>query len=41
MLAFLVQDGKLVLNREDPIVASTLTTIGKHIVHAGALESGL
>ena len=41
LLAFLCEDGKVVLNREDPIVASTLTTIGKKIVHAGAIESGL
>ena len=41
LLAFLCEDGKIVLNREDPIVASTLTTIGKKIVHAGAIESGL
>jgi NAD(P) transhydrogenase subunit alpha len=41
MLAFLAQDGKIVLNREDPIVSSTLTTIAKKIVHAGAIESAL
>ena len=41
MLAFLAQNGKIVLNREDPIIASTLTTIDKQIVHAGAIESGL
>jgi NAD(P) transhydrogenase subunit alpha len=41
MLDFLVQDGKIVLNREDPIIASTLTTIDKTVVHAGAIESGL
>ena len=41
MLDYLAKDGKIVLNREDPIVASTLTTIDKQIVHAGALESGL
>ena len=41
MLDFLVQDGKIVLNMEEPIIASTLTTIDKKIVHAGALESGL
>ncbi len=41
LLAFLCADGKITLDREDPIVASTLTTIGKKIVHAGAIESGL
>lgn len=41
LLAFLCADGKVTLDREDPIVASTLTTIGKKIVHAGAIESGL
>ena len=41
MLDYLVQDGKIVLNREDPIVADTLTTIDKKIVHAGAIESGV
>ena len=41
MLAFLAQDGKIVLDWEDPIIASTLTTIDKKIVHAGALESSL
>ena len=41
LLDFLAQDGKIVLNREDPIITSTLTTIDKAIVHAGALESGL
>jgi NAD(P) transhydrogenase subunit alpha len=40
MLDFLVQDGKIVLNREDPIIASTLTTTDKTIVHAGAIEAG-
>lgn len=41
LLAYLCEEGKVVLNREDPIVASTLTTTGKKIVHAGAIESGL
>lgn len=41
LLAYLAKDGKIVLDREDPIVASTLTTIGKEIVHAGAKEAGL
>lgn len=38
-LAFLCDEGKVVLNREDPIIASTLTTIDKKIVHAGAIEA--
>lgn len=41
LLAFLAKDGKIVLDRNDPIVASTLTTIDKQIVHAGAKEAGL
>ena len=36
-----VEDGKIVLDREDPIVASSLTTINKEIVHAGAKKAGL
>ena len=39
LLAFLCEDGKVALNREDPIVASSLTTIEKKIVHAGAIEA--
>lgn len=39
LLAFLAKDGKIVLDREDPIIASTLTTIDKKIVHAGAIEA--
>lgn len=39
LLAFLANDGKIVLDREDPIIASTLTTIDKKIVHAGAIEA--
>ncbi|MBQ3060065.1 MAG: NAD(P) transhydrogenase subunit alpha [Desulfovibrio sp.] len=39
LLSFLAQDGKMVLDRNDPIVASTLTTIGKEIVHRGAREA--
>ncbi len=39
LLAFLAEGGKIVLNREDPIIASTLTTIDKKIVHAGAREA--
>ena len=41
LLAFLAKDGKIVLDRNDPIVASSLTTINKEIVHAGAKEAGL
>ena len=41
LLAYLAQDGKIVLDREDPIVASSLTTINKEIVHAGAKKAGL
>lgn len=41
LLAYLSKDGKIVLDREDPIVKSALTTINKEIVHAGAKEAGL
>ena len=41
LLAYLSKDGKIVLDREDPIVASSLTTINKEIVHAGAKKAGL
>ncbi len=41
LLAYLTKDGKIVLDRNDPIVASSLTTINKEIVHAGATEAGL
>ena len=41
LLAYLAQDGKIVLDREDPIVASSLTTINEEIVHAGAQKAGL
>lgn len=41
LLAYLAKDGKIVLDRNDPIVASSLTTINKEIVHAGAKEAGL
>ena len=41
LLAYLARDGKIVLDRDDPIVASSLTTINKEIVHAGAKEAGL
>ncbi|WP_298996617.1 NAD(P) transhydrogenase subunit alpha [uncultured Desulfovibrio sp.] len=39
LLAFLAQDGKIVLDRTDPIIESTLTTIDKQIVHSGAREA--
>ncbi|MCL1974972.1 MAG: NAD(P) transhydrogenase subunit alpha [Firmicutes bacterium] len=38
-LAYLAQDGSITLNRQDEIVASSLTTIDKEIVHAGTLEA--
>ena len=41
LLAYLAKDGQITLDREDPIVKSSLTTIGKKIVHAGANEAGL
>lgn len=39
LLAFLAQDGKIVLDRTDPIIESTLSTIDKQIVHRGAREA--
>jgi len=39
LISFLAADGKIVLDRNDPIVASTLTTINKEIVHRGAREA--
>ncbi|MCL1816918.1 MAG: NAD(P) transhydrogenase subunit alpha [Clostridiales bacterium] len=39
MLAYLAKDGKIELDRNDEIVASSLTTINKQIVHAGTLEA--
>lgn len=41
LLAYLAEDGKIKLDRNDPIVASSLTTIDKKIVHKGAQETGL
>lgn len=41
LIAYLAEDGKIKLDREDPIVKSSLTTIDKKIVHAGAIASGL
>ncbi len=39
LLSFLARDGKIVLDRNDPIVEGTLTTIDKQIVHRGAREA--
>lgn len=39
LLSFLARDGKIVLDRNDPIVEGTLTTIDKQIVHRGACEA--
>lgn len=39
LLSFLAQDGKIVLDKSDPIIESTLTTIDKKIVHRGACEA--
>lgn len=41
LLAYLAKDGKIELDLQDPIVKSSLTTIDKKIVHAGAREAGL
>lgn len=41
LLAYLAKDGKIDLDRKDDIVKSSLTTINKEIVHAGARETGL
>lgn len=41
LLAFLSDNGKIKLDMDDPIVKSSLTTINKKIVHAGAREAGL
>lgn len=38
-LSNLVQDGKIIIDRKDEIVASSLVTFGGEIVHAGALEA--
>lgn len=40
-IAFLCNEGKVSVDTSDPIIASSLTTIDKKIVHAGALEAGL
>ncbi|MEG1527874.1 MAG: NAD(P) transhydrogenase subunit alpha [Clostridia bacterium] len=39
LLNFLVKDGKVVLDRNDEIVASTLVTINGELVHEGAKEA--
>ncbi len=39
LVAYLIKDGKITLNRNDEIIASSLTTIGGEIVHAGAKEA--
>lgn len=39
LLSFLARDGKIVLDKSDPIIESTLTTIDKQIVHRGAREA--
>ncbi len=41
LLAYLSKEGKIELDMNDPIVKSSLTTIGGKIVHAGANEAGL
>ena len=39
LLAYLAADGRITLNRSDEIVASSLVTIEKEIVHAGTKEA--
>jgi len=39
LLAYLANEGKITLDRNDEIVASSLTTINKEIVHAGTKEA--
>lgn len=41
LLAYLSDNGEIKLDMDDPIVKSSLTTIDKKIVHAGAREAGL
>jgi NAD(P) transhydrogenase subunit alpha len=36
---YLIVDGKVNLNQEDDIIASTLVTMNGKVVHAGALEA--
>jgi len=36
---YLVKDGRIILDRADEIIASSLTTIDGEVVHAGALEA--
>ena len=39
LVKYLVQDGRIVLDRSDEIVAGILTTIDGELVHKGALEA--
>lgn len=39
LLKYLIKDGKLLLDRDDEIVDSILTTINGQVVHKGALEA--
>ncbi len=39
LVSYLVNDGRVPLDRSDEIVASSLVTIGGEIVHAGALDA--
>lgn len=39
LVAYLAEDGKIKLDPEDKIVASSLTTHDGKLVHAGALEA--
>ena len=39
LVNYLMKDGKIVLDRNDEIVASILTTIDGEVVHAGAREA--
>ena len=36
---YLIVDGKVNLNQDDDIIASTLVTMNGKVVHAGALEA--
>ena len=40
-IAFLCDEGKVSVDTSDPIIGSSLTTIDKKIVHAGAIDAGL
>ena len=39
LLKYLTRDGRIVLDMEDEIVSSIITTIGGEVVHAGAKEA--